>query len=96
MPFWHPDGQCFMAPLRRVAFTENMMFSAAWAVHNKTSLRRQRHAFTQIPQGMKRRVTAFAEQLKMSVLPHQHHLGDINVDLVITIIYSIKWQGRLW
>ena len=36
------------------------------------------------------------KRLKLSAFPHQHHLVDINVALVITIMYSIKWQDRLW
>ena len=83
-------------PFDEVAFTEDMTFSAAWSVQNKTSLRRQRHTFTQIPQGMRRRLQPLQKRLKMSAFPHQHHLVDINVALVITIMYSIKWQDRLW
>ena len=43
-----------------------------------------------------RRLQPLQKQSKMTALPHQHHLGDINVVLVITIIYSTKWQDRLW
>ena len=82
-------------PFDEVAFTEDMTFSAAWAVQNKTSLRRQRHTFTQIPQGMNRRLQPLQKRLKMSAFPHQHHLADINGALVITIMYSIKWLDRL-
>ena len=96
MPIWHPDGRCFMAPLRRGGLHRRHDVFSGLGGTEQTSLRRQRHTFTQIPQGMKRRLQPLQKQLKMSALPHQHHLGDINVVLVITIIYSTKWQDRLW
>ncbi len=31
----------------------------------------------------------------MSAVPHQHNLGDINVALVITIMFLIRWQDNM-
>ena len=96
MPFWHPDGQCFMAPLRRGGLHRRHDVFSGLVGAGQTSLRRQRHTFTQIPQGMNRRLQPLQKRLKMSAFPHQHHLVDINVAFVSTIMYSIKWQDRLW
>ena len=82
-------------PFDEVTFTEDMLFSAAWSVQNRTSLRRQRRAFTQILQEMSRRLQPLQNRLKMSAVPHQHYLVDINVALVITIMYLIKWQDNM-
>ena len=82
-------------PFDEVAFTEDMMFSAAWSVQDRTPLRRQRRTFTQILQEMYRRLQPLLEQLKMSAVPHQHYLVDISVALVITTIYLTKWQDNM-
>ena len=82
-------------PFDEVAFTEDMMFSAAWSVQKRTPPRRQRRACTQILQEIYRRSQPLMEQLKMSAVPHQHYLGGTSVALVINIMYSIKWQDNM-
>ena len=62
-------------PSDEVAFTEDMLFSAAWSVQNRTTLRRQRWAFTQILQELCSMVAAAAEKTKdeCSSPPAQPH-----------------------
>ena len=81
-------------PFEEVAFTEDMMFSATWSAQNRAS-QEQKWTFTQILQELNRRLQPLQKQLKMSAVPHQHYLIDINVALVITIMQVTKWQDRL-
>ena len=82
-------------PFDEVAFTEDMMFSAAWSVQDRTPLKGQMRTFTQILQEMYRRSQPLLEQLKMSAVPHQHYPADISVALVINIMYSIVRQDNM-
>ena len=82
-------------PCDEVAFTEDMLFSAAWSVQNRASLRGQRPTFTQILQEMTSRSQPLQKRVKMSAVPHQHNPADINVALVITITCLIRWQDYM-
>ena len=82
-------------PFDKVAFTEDTLFSAAWSEQNRASPRRQRRVFTQTVQEMTSRSQPQQNRLKMSAVPHQHNLGDINVALVITIMFLIRWQDNM-
>ena len=82
-------------PFDEVAFTEDMMFSAAWSVQDRTPLKGQRRTFTQILQEMYKRSQPLLEQLKMSAVSHQHYPVDISVALVINIMYSIVRQDNM-
>ena len=92
---WHPNGYSSWLPFDEVAFTEDMLFSAAWAVQHRGSLREQRQHFGSILAEMTRRLQPLQSQLKQSAVPHQHKLLDINVSMVITIMYLIKWQDNM-
>ena len=82
-------------PFDKVAFTEDTLFSAAWSAQNRASPRGQRRVFTQTLQEMTSRSQPLQNRLKMSAVPHQHNLGDINVALVITIMFLIRWQDNM-
>ena len=82
-------------PFDKVAFTDDMMFSATWSVQNRTSRREQRRVFIQILQETTSRWQPLQDQLKMSTVPHQHNLVDINVALVITIMYLFIRQDNM-
>ena len=82
-------------PFDEVAFTEDMVFSAAWSARNSTLSREQRRVFIQILQEMTSRWQPLQDQLKMSTVPHQHNLVDINVALVITIMYLFMRQDNM-
>ena len=77
-------------PCDEVTFTEDMLFSAAWLVQNRASLRGHRRTGKQILQVMTSRSQPLQNRVKMSAVPHLHNLVDINVTLVITIIYLIR------
>ena len=79
-------------PFDEVAFTEDMMFSAAWSVQERTPLRKQRRTCTQILRKIYRRLQPLPKQLKMSAGPHQPYLVGISVALVINIMDSLRWQ----
>ena len=69
--------------------------SATWAAQNRASPRGQKRVLTQTLQEMTSRSQPLQNRLKMSAVPHQHNLGDINVALVITIMYLIRWQNNM-
>ena len=81
-------------PFDEVAFTEDMLFSAAWTVQHRASLREQRREFGSVLAEMTRRLQPLQSQLKKSAVPHQHKLVDINVAMVITLMFCSGWQGR--
>ena len=81
-------------PSDEVAFTEDMLFSAAWSVQNRTTRRRQRRVFTQILK-LSSRLQPLQKRLKMSAVPHQHNFIDTNVALVIISMYLIKWPVNM-
>ena len=83
-----------LLPFDEVTFTEDMMISAAWSVQNNAP-EEQRRPFTQVLQRLDRRLQPLQKQLEMSAVPHQHHLADISVALVITIMYLSKWQYNM-
>ena len=64
-------------------------------MQNRGSLRGQRRVFIQILKEMTSRLQPLKNRLKKSAVPHQHNLVDINVALVITIMYLIKWQDNM-
>ena len=82
-------------PSDKVAFTEDMLSSAAWSAQNETTLRRQRRVFTQILQELCSGMQPPQEELKMEAVPHQHNLVDINVALVITIMHLFMRQDNM-
>ena len=82
-------------PFDKVAFTDDMMFSAAWSVQNRTSRREQRRVCIQIWQETTSRWQPPQDQLKMSTVPHRHNLVDINVALVITIMHLFMKQDNM-
>ena len=84
-----------MAPLSTRWPSPKTCFSAAWSVQEKTPLRRQERACTQILQEIYRRSQPLMEQVRMSAVPHQHYLGGTSVALVINIMYSIKWEVNI-
>ena len=93
IPIWHPDGQCFLAPLRRGGLHRDMVFSAAWSVQDSTPLRRQRWDFTHILQEIYRRSQPLLEAIEESAVPHQHYLVDISFALSINIMHSAGTGG---
>ena len=79
-------------PFDEVAFTEDTVVSAALSVRNRTSRRGHRRDRIQIQQEMTSRSQPMQNRWKMSTVPHQHNLVDINVALVITIMNLIMRQ----
>ena len=82
-------------PSDEVAFTEDMLFSAAWSVQNKTTLRRQRRVFTQILQELCSGMQPPQEELKMEAVPHQHNFTDTNAALAIISMCLIEWPANI-
>ena len=78
-----------------VAFTEDMLLSAAWSVQHRQSLREQRREFGSVLAEMARRLQPLQRQLKRCAVPHQHKLVDINVVLAITTVSMIMWQANM-
>ena len=42
---------------------------------------------------LNKRLQPLQKQLKVNAVPHQHHLVDISVALVLTTLYSTRWQA---
>ena len=82
-------------PFDEVAFTEDMLFSAAWSVQHRQSLREQRREFGSVLAEMARMLQPLQRQLKRCAVPHQHKLVDINVVLAITTVCLIMWQANM-
>ena len=72
-----------------------MLFSAAWSVQHRQSLREQRREFGSVLAEMARRLQPLQRQLKRCAVPHQHKLVDINVVLAITTVCLIMWQANM-
>ena len=82
-------------PFDEVAFTEDMLFSAAWSVQHRQSLREQRREFGSVLAEMTRRLQPLQRQLKRCAVPHQHKLVDINVVMTSTTVCLIMWQANM-
>ena len=82
-------------PSDKVAFTEDMLSSAAWSAQNETTLRRQRRVFTQILQELCSGMQPPQEELKMEAVPHQHNFTDTNAALAIISMYLIEWPANI-
>ena len=78
-----------------VAFTEDMSFPAAWTVQHKRSLRGQRRVLGQILAEMTERLQPLQDQSRRSATPHQHKRVDVNVAMVITIMFCSRRQANM-
>ena len=82
-------------PFDEVAFTEDMLFSAAWSVQHKQSLREQMREFDSVLAKMTRILQPLQRHLRRCAVPHQHKLVDINVALAIVTVCLIMWQANM-
>ena len=96
MPIWHPDGRCFLAPLRRGGLhRRHDVFSGLGGTEQNLTQEAEAHCYTD-PARNEEEITAFAKTIEDECAspptsPWRHQRV-----LVITIIYSTKWQDRLW
>ena len=89
------DNSSWLPPSTRWPSLKTRCSSATWSAQNRASPRGQKRVLTQTLQEMTSRSQPLQNRLKMSAVPHQHNLGDINVALVITIMYLIRWQNNM-
>ena len=89
------DNSSWLPPFDEVAFTEDTLFFSDLVGAEQGLTQRTEAGFDTDPARDDQQVAAAAEPMKMSAVPHQHNLGDINVALVITIMYLIRWQDNM-
>jgi hypothetical protein len=82
-------------PFDEVAFSEDMLFTASWTVQHRLRARQMRQTFEGVLGELARRLEPMQKHLRATATPHQHKLLDINVAMVIAIMYMIGWQDSM-